>query len=491
MRPKILLAGIWHESNSFSPLLTDLTAFRSFQYGEGSEIAEKFSGTETEIGGILAASKSLDFELAPAVYAAAVPAGPVTAETFNHLTKMICAAVRNVKNCKGALVVLHGAMVVEGEKDADGIFLQRLRKELGSERLIVATFDMHANISEAQVQHADVLIGYDTFPHTDCGERGREAARVMAKLLLSPKRPAKAFRKLPLITVSQKQNTSDPPMNDIMAAVAKVEKDPGIICCSVAQGFPHSDVPHLGVSVIAYGEQSPVEKSADKIARMIWSRREKFLTDLVPPDKAVQAAMETATGPIILSEPADNVGGGAPGDGCVILESLLRMGAHSAVIVVYDPEAVQQAKRIGMTGRFDSMVGGKASDLHGPSVRLEGRVERIDNVTYQRTGAYMTGQKVRMGDIAVINSDGVRVVITSHRVPPFDADHLYAAGIDPAQQHIIVAKSGGGWRGGFGDIAAGVYYVDTPGVCTTNLERLPYQHLKRPAYPFDRDVIWP
>jgi len=313
----------------------------------------------------------------------------------------------------------------------------------------------------------------------------------MALLLETSIRPSKAYRKLPLITVSQKQGTSDSPMKDIMAAVVKVERDPGIVCCSVAQGFPHSDVPHLGVSVIAYGEQAAAEKAVDKIAHMIWSRRAEFLTDLVSPDKAVKDAMKAGTGPIILSEPADNVGGGAPGDGCIILETLLRMGAHPAVIVVWDPEAVQQAKRIGIAGRFDSMVGGKATDLHGPPVRLDGRVERLDNVTYQRTGAYMTGQKVQMGDIAVINSNGVRVVITSHRVPPFDADHLYAAGIDPAQQHIIVAKSGGGWRGGFGNLAAGVYYVDTPGVCTTNLERLPYQHLKRPVYPFDRDVSWP
>ena len=111
---------------------------------------------------------------------------------------------------------------------------------------LVATFDIHANLSPALFAAADVLIGYDTYPHTDMAARGREAAACLAGILASGRRPAKAFRKLPLLTVPQVQATAEPPMRAVIARAARARGQPEVLTASVAVGFPYADVPQLG-----------------------------------------------------------------------------------------------------------------------------------------------------------------------------------------------------------------------------------------------------
>ena len=55
----VVIGGIWHETNTFSPLLTDLDCFRQFQLIEGDAIREVFDGTNSELGGMLEAAREL------------------------------------------------------------------------------------------------------------------------------------------------------------------------------------------------------------------------------------------------------------------------------------------------------------------------------------------------------------------------------------------------------------------------------------------------
>lgn len=491
--PRVLLAGLWHETNTFSPVKADLAAFRAYQYAEGDEIFARYGGTNTEMGGMTEAGRALGFDLVPAVFAGAIPSGTVTREAIDTLVGRICETARQALETgplDGALIGLHGAMVAEGIERADAYVLERLREVVGPGLPIVATYDLHANLNAELVQLADVLIGYDTFPHVDMGDRGREAAQVLSRILESGTRPAKCLVKLPLLTVSQMQATHDHPMREVMPLVEEAERDPGIWTCSIGQGFPWSDIASLGVGVVAYGEAAAARRWANRIAQAIWDRREDFVPDLIPPEEAVRLAVARNRGPIVLAEPSDNVGGGTPGDGVVLLKALLEGGARKAVMVIWDPEAVRQARAAGLGGRFSGLVGGHASELHGPPTRLDGEVVFLETVTYRRDGRYMTGQRVPMGDVAVIRAGGVQVVLTSERCMPFDDTHLRACGVQPREQHILVAKSGAGWKGAFGDYAEHAYFVDTPGTGASNLDRVPLTRLQGPFFPLQRDVTW-
>jgi len=96
-----------------------------------------------------------------------------------------------------------------------------------------------------------------------------------------------------------------------------------------------------------------------------------------------------------------------------------------------------------------------------------------------------------MGLTAVVVAEGVQVVITSLRTMPFDIEQLRAVGIEPAEQRIIVVKSATAWRAAYGPLAASTLTLDTPGICPSNLARLPYRNRPRPLYPLETDDSFP
>jgi microcystin degradation protein MlrC len=300
------------------------------------------------------------------------------------------------------------------------------------------------------------------------------------------------MRKLPLLTVPQAQATAEPPMREVIKALDRAEAQPGVQTASVAVGFPYSDVPHLGVAVVAYGnDPAAVDRAADEVAAAVWRRRHDFVPQLVPVDDAVRRALAAPAGPVVLIDVADNVGGGAAGDGTVLLRALLDARAGSAVVVLWAPDAAAQCRRLGGGARFRGMVGGAVDERHGPPVELDAVIELAEPVEYRRRSSYMTGQLVRLGDVAVVNASGVRSVLTERRAMPFDADHLTVLGIEPAAQEILVCKSAIGWRAAFGDVAKAHIAVDTPGICASDLRRFAYSHGQRAMFPLNPDAAWP
>ena len=489
MTRRVAIGGIWHETNTFAAGRTELADFRDYQYALGEEILNRYPETGTELGGMISAGRALGFELVPTVYAAAVPSATISAAALGHVRDELVARLRAAGPLDGLLLVLHGAAVAEGAEDADAAVLAAAGSALGPNVPIVATFDYHANIGPEMVALASVLIGYDTFPHTDMAERGAEAAQVLGRLMESGQRPAHALRKAPVLTPPLVQATGEAPMAAIFAALHGIEAGPGILCGSIAMGFPYADVGQLGASVLVYGEDGgAAAAAADDLAARIWAARDAFRPTLVPVEEGVRQAMAAADGPSVIVDAADNVGGGAAGDGTAVLDALLRLGAEGAVVVMADPEAVRAAEAAGEGGAFEGPVGGKTDDAHGPPVTVRGRVGLLTDGRYRHTGSYMTGYETSMGRTAVIEAGGVRVVLTSLRTMPFDAEQIRCLGLEPAAQRIIAVKSATAWRAAYSDVARRAILVDTPGVGATNLERFDYRCRPRPLWPLDPDT---
>lgn len=490
MTRRVLVGGIWHETNTFSPLPTDLEAFRRFQYLEGPALLETLAGTNTEIGGMIAAAPRHDIELVPSVHAGAIPSGLVTRDALDHIVDRLCADARAGAPFDGVLLAIHGAMVAEGIDEADAHVAQAVRDAIGPRVPLVATFDSHANMTEALVAPVDVLVGYDTLPHVDMSERGEEAVALLARLMTTGERPAKAFRRVPLLSVPQMQATTDGPMKLVSDLRAELERDPALWTCSAIMGFAYCDVPQLGMGALAYGEAVAARAACDRLAARIWALRQDFLPTLVDCETAIRTATTANTRPRMLVEPADNVGGGAPGDGTTILQALVRARPDSGVAVIWDPESAQAAARLGVGRRFEGRVGGKTIALHGEPVSITGVVTFAGAVRYRRDKRYFNGQIVDMGVTAVVDLGGFKIVLTSERIMPFDTAHLRSVGIDPDKERLITMKCGSNWSSGFGDVAAGHDYVDTPGITSSNVERMPYRRFRGAAFPLARDLVW-
>lgn len=483
---KVAIGGIWHETNTFARNTTPLESFHAYQFARGAELFSRYESVRNEIGGMIAGARKNAFELLPLLFAGAVPSGIVTREAFETLAGMLLEDLAALTGPDGVLLVLHGAMVVDGLDDAEGELLRRARALVG-DKPIVATFDIHANLSEPMIEYADVLIGYDTYPHVDVYERGVEATDVIWKLLRHEIEPTIVFQPVPLLSVPQTQGTAQSPLRDIVARRGEMEQDPRVISISVGVGYPYADVARAGMSILVTtnDEMDLAHDYAFELHEMIWDRRDAFRVRNVPVATAVKQAVKSAKAPVILVDVADNIGGGAPGDGTVLLRALMDAHAQAAVMTIADPEAVASAIEAGVGQPVRLDVGGKTDSMHGGPVQVQGIVRLISSGEYVHKGSYMTGQVMRMGRTVVLDCDGIVLGLMERKTMPFDAEQLRSLGIEPADQRIIVVKSAIAWQAAYGDIAREVIHVDTPGICTANLKALPYKNVRRPIFPLD------
>jgi microcystin degradation protein MlrC len=227
------------------------------------------------------------------------------------------------------------------------------------------------------------------------------------------------------------------------------------------------------------------ERKAQELSDLAWEKRHQFLVTAVPVREAVRRAIEAEAGPVILVDGADNIGGGAPGDGTVLLRELWIQRAQGAVVTIADPQAVARAIEARVSQEVELVVGGKTDDLHGEPVTIKGTVRFISEGTYTRKGPYMTGERMDMGRTVVLDCRGIDLVLMEKKTPPFDAEQLRSIGIEPAEARMIVVKSAIAWRAAFGPLAKQAINVDTPGLCTIHLEQFPYRKIRRPIFPLD------
>lgn len=492
---KIAVGGVLHETNGFHPRRTRLRDFRRQTFCEGDELIERLDGSPTAIGGILRGLDRAGYQAAPLLYATAIPSGLVTHETYRELRIDLLDRLRKAMPVDGVLLALHGAMVTEGEDDCEGDLLEHVRVVVGSDRPVVATLDMHANVSPKMVRMADALVAYNTNPHLDTVERGIEAAEILRRTLDEGLEVTSALARPPLLLSALNTWTERPPLRPVHERAEDMRRDPRVVNVSVCGGFAYVDTAHIGVSiVVTAGKDAPAGRLAQELAEEAWSHRQAATGVGVPPAEAVERAVAAPRGPVILADVGDNVGGGSPGDGTVLLRELLRAGATGAVVVLADPQAVDRAARVGVGATATMRVGGKSDTWHGEPVQVRGTVERLTDGRYPIEGeshfATLYGEEVDMGRCAVLRCKGVRVLLTTRKTPPGDLGQLRSQGIPPEEQHIIVVKSPVAFRGAYEPIAADIIVADTPGLCTANLDQFSYDEARRPIFPLDRDVEW-
>ncbi|MDR7534211.1 MAG: M81 family metallopeptidase [Armatimonadota bacterium] len=484
---RIAVGGLWHETNTFAAGRTGLEAFHVV---EGAAMLSELAGTRTPLGGFLDAAAGRGIEIVPTLFAWALPSALVSAQAHRALAGRLLD--RLVAARPGAVFLdLHGAMAAEDSDDVEGALLEGLRARLGMVPTGVV-FDYHANTTARFAELVDVFAGYETYPHTDPYDRGREVYALLERLLAGEVRPLRAHAQPPLLLPPQVQATAEPPMREVLERAQAARQRQGVLALTVAAGFPYADVPQAGPSVVVTADRdgAVARVVADDLARALWDARDRFRAHSLPPDEAVARALARGDGPVVLVDSADNVGGGAPGDGTVVLDALLRAGARGAVVAIADPEVVAAARAAGEGAWLDAEVGGKTDARHGAPVPVRARVVRLAPTAFTYRGSYMTGRRVTAGWTAILDAGGVHIVVRERKVMPFDAEELRTLGLDPAAYRIIVVKSAIAWRAAYGAITREVIEVDTPGVCTANLQALPYRKVRRPVVPLDPEVAW-
>lgn len=496
---RLLLGGIFHETNSFAAGQTGRAEFESRCVAAGSAVRAELGGTDTAVAGVLAVADETDgLSVVPSLVAAAVPGPIVEQDVYESYCDRILADIAEATdNLDGVLLRLHGSMVTGACRDADGDLLAVVRERVGPETPVVATLDLHANVSARMVSAADALVSYRTYPHVDRSETGTRATRLLCDLVERSVDTELHVERPPMITYPPRQDTDSEPMASVMARARELETREGILAVNVNPGFMQSDVSHMGLSVVTVAESGTTTgEVAEELARDLWERRESFVADYPTAAAGVEQAREVLTdgrGPVVLADTGDNPGSGGATDGTVVLRELLATFGNDeydvGLALIRDPEVVAAAIDAGVGTTITVDLGGKTDDLHGePITDLTASVTAITDGVYTNRGPVATGQTKRLGRTVLLRCGAdrrVRVVVTENRVQPYDRAVWHHVGVRPANLDVIALKSKNHFRADYEERAGEILVLDTPGAGAISPHRFEFQHIDRPKFPLD------
>ncbi|VFR27727.1 MlrC [plant metagenome] len=486
---RIGIAGLQHETNTFSPQPATL---RDFLQGSGwpgllsgPSLLATVAPMNLPIAGAAAALSELGHEIVPLVWAAATPSGRVTDEAFDDISARLRAALDAAGPLDGLYLDLHGAMATASHDDGEGELLRRLRAQLGEALPIVASLDYHANVSRQMVALADGLVGYRSYPHIDMSDTGARAARFLHERLARGRPYRKAWRQLDFLIPLTSQCTLAEPAAGTVQALADTERELGLASCSWLGGFALTDIPDCGQTVLAYGDDTgQAEQAVTRLARHLAAAEPAFNQPILDDDDAAAHALRHAGdgGPIILADTQDNPGGGGASDTTGLLRALIRHGAPSAVVAtVCDPAAAQAAHQAGVGATLRLALGGRtalADGTPGQPCEAEFVVERVTDGRFTGTGPMWLGAPIDLGPTALLRVGGVRVIVASEKMQAADQSLFRHVGIDPARCGILALKSSVHFRADFQAMAREIIVVASPGLVYSRLREIPYANLR-------------
>jgi microcystin degradation protein MlrC len=484
---RVALAGIQHETNSYCAHTTPLDAF---QVARGEEVL-RARNTRTFVGGMLAGAESLGAQVVPLLVSGATPSGVIESGAWSTLRDAVLDGLYRAGPFDAVALALHGAAIAQGIDDAEVDLCERVRAAVGPAVPVVASFDLHANLTQTLVDTLDLALLCREYPHVDTFERGREALLALPHLVERRWRPALHVERLPLLLPST--TTFGGAAAEVNARCAEQRARPGMLDCAFAHGFPFADVPRAGASVcaVADGDRELARDAARAVARFVWQTRAAFTPDTLPCAVAVARALALDGGPIVIAETSDNPGGGAPGDGTHLLRALLDAKLERACFgFICDPDVARLAHRAGVGAKLDVALGGKLDPRSGPPLPLRAEVAGLTDGRFVLR-EMLAGVAMNLGPMARLRAGGLDILVSSRAQQTFDDEVFRAHGIDVRNYKIVALKGSHHFRAGFRELARGIVTADGPGLTTQALASFARSRTRRPIWPLDADARYP
>lgn len=475
-----------HETNTFCPGVTDIDAFRSTFWAEGDEIFAKCRGVRNDLGGMIDAGERLGIELIPTLGTTTQPSATVARSAYEGIRDTLFTHIRAAGPLDAICLALHGAGSSEGMEDMEGTFLSELRALVGPDIPVLVSLDLHGNTTPAMLEHATAAFYCHEYPHIDTYDRGAEIVEIAAKIVTGEIRPISHLVRLPVIIPPS--TTFSGPAKLINERCLQWEQTPGVIDCAFTHGFPHTDVSIVCTSVLVTtnNDEELAQRVARDVADFILSTLETFRQTLPGAYEAIESALAATALPVVVAEVSDNPGGGAPGNGTHLLRELLAANQPNTCFgFVWDPSVAAQAHAAGPGTTIDITLGGFTDDLHGPPISATAYVKSITDGRFILVNPMGAGSEVNLGKMARLVIGNVDVIVGSNRAQTLDAQLFLLHGIDVRTYRIVALKSHQHFLGGFRDLAGTIIRCDTPGLTTSNLSHLPFEHIRRPIWPID------
>jgi microcystin degradation protein MlrC len=492
VKPRILFGGLFHETHTFLP---DPTRWSDFEVTVGADLLAK-EGDESPVAGFLEEARRQGWTVVPTLDARATPSGPVEDAMFERYWSEFERRARPAlaDGIDAIFLVLHGAMATTSIEDIEGELLTRLRRLPGAANLpLFGVLDLHGNISARMCGLANGLVAYRKNPHTDAKAAAMRAAELLQRCLATGRVPRMHWCRVPLLWAPPGTGTHSDPMQSLTAFAADSEAaDPAVWAFNVMAGFSFADTAETGVtlSLVAAPDARSVRKHLEAAAKLAWELREKGAVTYPAVDAVLTRVGPSPAGPVLLVEPADNIGAGAPGDGTGVLRALLAHQVPSGLVAINDPAAVVRLAGVALGGSARLAIGGHIWSLDAGPVELDVTLVFRSNGAFDLEDihshlASMAGTHIEMGPTAVVRHAGITILLTTRKTPPFDLGQFRSQGVEPRAFALIGVKAAVAHRQAYDPIAKASYFVDTPGPCSSNLSTFPYRRLHHPVYPLD------
>ncbi len=486
--PRILVNECKQEVSSFNPVLGRYT---DFTIARGDEILSVHRGVGWEVGGALRVfADHPEVDVVPGYSARAITSGGTLRDRdFLRIASEFLEAVRNAQDVDAIYFSLHGAFASETEHDIEGYLLAETRKIVGERMPIVTSLDLHGILTDRIAEHSDAIVLYHTYPHVDFFQTGERAARLLLRILAREVNPVSARVPIPAMVRGNELKTATGLFGRWVRKAIEVETGPGGLSGGMFIGNPFTDVPDLcsNAFIVTDGDAELAEREAVGIATDFWEMRKHLQQPLTELRESIRLAAG-ATGRVVLVDAADATSSGASGDSNAILRALLESGYRRSVLLpVVDAPAVEEAFRAGIGKTIRVPIGGSLDRGRFSPVEMEAEVRMLSDGRFRSESH---GGIWNSGPTAVLESNNITLVATSHAVSLYDRSLFLAHGRDPANFDTVVVKSPHCQPHMFEEGAQLLINVDAPGSTSANLQSLGHTRCARPIFPLDENVTF-
>ncbi len=444
---KIAIGGISTECSSYSPLYQSKYDFKSIQ---GQALLDLVDFPFSEF----------DIKPYPLFFNKSVPGGPIEKEYFTQVKNQFIEDIRSLGKLDGVLLLMHGAMYVDGIEDPEGEWIASVRKEVGPKCIISASFDLHGQITDQIIKNIDAFAAFKTAPHIDVKETYQRSLMMLSKALNENYRPYVVWSAIPVLVSGEMSSTFEEPCESIYNSLELYNQEPNILDCNLMIGYVWADTKRATASsVVTCTDEKSGAIICKSIANLYWGNRNKLNYGMRSGDihSALDSLQDDFT---IIADSGDNPTAGGVGDRADILKVILEADLKETLVAgIASKSAYDELKN---KNKF--IIGGTFGG-GGPSLKLS-----ADSVYFQN-------------QCAIVKVNKTTIVVTEVRRPFHSLTDFTDLKINLSAFQLLIVKSGY-LSPDLQDLSVPSFMVLSDGAVNQDLRSITNKQRNRKTFPF-------
>ena len=444
---KIAIGGISTECSSYSPLYQKKDDFQSIQ---GQALLDLVDFPFSEF----------DIKPYPLFFNKSVPGGPIDREYFTQIKYQFIEDIHSLGDLDGVLLLMHGAMYVDGIEDPEGEWIASVRKEVGPKCIISISFDLHGQMTNQIISNIDAFAAFKTAPHIDVKETYQRSSMMLCKALNENYRPYVLWSAIPVLVSGEMSSTFVEPCQSIYESLDLFNQESNILDCNLMIGYVWADTKRAtAASIVTCTNEKSGAIICKSIANLYWDNRKKLNYGMKSGD--IHSALEFCQDDFsIIADSGDNPTAGGVGDRADILKVILEADSKETLIAGIASKSAYDELKKGNHFTIGGTFGGG-----GPSLILT-----ADSVYFQN-------------QCAIVKVNKTTIVVTKLRRPFHKLKDFTDLKINLRSFQLLIVKSGY-LSPDLENLSVPSFMVLSDGAVNQDLSSIPNKQRNRNIYPF-------